>query len=242
MPGAFSEPETKNIRDLVASRQTTMLISNHTFSNLVLRPNGVNPNTLGADGKPVGDSPDEAALKRLGGRMTAQNGYANIHGWQLYDTTGTTEDWSYNATGGFGYTFEIGRNEFHPPYPQVVDEYLGKGKYAGKGNREAYLIALEHAVDTHFHGILKGKAPKGATLRLEKNFQHPYLGVLLQGRREHRDHRRSRCHRVDRQPLHPAGGPFPSLRGPERQALPRRRSSRDGADRAERAMSTTSSC
>ncbi len=36
-----------------------MLISNHTFSNLVLRPNGVNPNTIGEDGKPVGDSPDE---------------------------------------------------------------------------------------------------------------------------------------------------------------------------------------
>ena len=170
---AFSEPETKNIRDLIASRQTTMMISNHTFSNLVLRPNGVNPNTLGADGKPVGDSPDEAALKRLGGRMAAQNGYANIHGWQLYDTTGTTEDWSYNATGGFGYTFEIGPNEFHPPFPQVIDQYLGKGKYAGKGNREAYLIALEHAVDTRFHGILKGKAPRGATLRLEKNFRTP---------------------------------------------------------------------
>ncbi len=63
---AFSEPETKNIRDLIASRQTTMMISNHTFSNLVLRPNGVNPNTLGADGKPVGDSPDERGLKHLG--------------------------------------------------------------------------------------------------------------------------------------------------------------------------------
>ena len=35
---AFSEPETKNIQDLVSSRQVTMLISNHTFSNLVLRP------------------------------------------------------------------------------------------------------------------------------------------------------------------------------------------------------------
>ncbi len=170
---AFSEPETKNIQDLVSSRQTTMLISNHTFSNLVLRPNGVNPNTIGADGKPVGDSPDERGLKNLGARMAAQNGYANIHGWQLYDTTGTTEDWSYNATGGYGYTFEIGPNEFHPPYPQVVDEYLGKGKYAGKGNREAYLIALEHAVDTRFHGILKGNAPKGATIRLEKNFRTP---------------------------------------------------------------------
>ena len=159
---AFSEPETQNIRDLVASRQVTMLISNHTFSNLVLRPNGVNPNTVGHDGKPVGDAPDEAALKKLGARMAAQNGYANIHGWQLYDTTGTTEDWSYNATGGFGYTFEIGANEFHPPYPEVVDEYLGAGKYAGKGNREAYLIALEHAVDKRYSGVLKGKAPKGA--------------------------------------------------------------------------------
>ena len=79
--------------------------------------------------------------------MAAQNGYANIHGWQLYDTTGTTEDWSYNATGGFGYTFEIGPDEFHPPFPDVVDEYLGAGDYAGKGNREAYLVALEHAVD-----------------------------------------------------------------------------------------------
>ncbi len=170
---AFSEPETKNIRDLVASRQVTMLISNHTFSNLVLRPNGVNPNTVGHDGLPVGDAPDEAALKKLGARMAAQNGYANIHGWQLYDTTGTTEDWSYNATGGFGYTFEIGANEFHPPYPEVVDEYLGAGAYRGKGNREAYLIALEHAVDKRFSGVLTGKAPKGAVIRLKKSFQTP---------------------------------------------------------------------
>jgi Zinc carboxypeptidase len=170
---AFSEPETKNIHDLIASRQTTMMISNHTFSNLVLRPNGVNPNTIAANGKPVGDSPDERGLKRLGARMAAQNGYANIHGWQLYDTTGTTEDWSYNATGGYGYTFEIGPNEFHPPYPQVVDEYLGKGKYAGKGNREAYLIALEHAVDTRYSGVLRGKAPRGATIRLKKTFRTP---------------------------------------------------------------------
>jgi hypothetical protein len=169
----FSEPETENIQRLVSERQVTMLISNHTFSNLVLRPNGVNPNTEGPDGKPVGDAPDEDALKQLGARMTAQNGYQNIHGWQLYDTTGTTEDWSYNATGGFGYTFEIGENEFHPPYPEVVDEYLGAGKYAGKGNREAYLIALEHAVDTRYSGVLTGSAPEGAVIRLTKDFDSP---------------------------------------------------------------------
>ena len=132
-PSGFSEPETQNVRELVSSRHVTMLISNHTFSNLVLRPNGVNPQTIGPDGNPVGDAPDEAAMKDLGARMAAQNGYANIHGWELYDTTGTTEDWSYNATGGYGYTFEIGPNEFHPPYPEVVDEYLGAGEYAGQG-------------------------------------------------------------------------------------------------------------
>ncbi len=171
--GPISEPETQNIQQLVSERQVTMLISNHTFSNLVLRPNGVNPNTEGPDGKPVGNAPDEGALKKLGARMSAQNGYQNIHGWQLYDTTGTTEDWSYNATGGFGYTFEIGPNEFHPPYEEVVEEYLGAGKYQGKGNRAAYLIALEHAVDTRYSGVLTGTAPRGAVVRLTKTFQSP---------------------------------------------------------------------
>ena len=170
---AFSEPETKNIQDLIRTRNITMLISNHTFSNLVLRPNGVNPATLGADGLPVGDAPDEQALKQLGAKMTAQNGYANIHGWQLYDTTGTTEDYSYNATGGFGYTFEIGPNEFHPPFAEVVDEYVGRGRYAGKGNREAYLIALEHAVDQRFSGTLTGRTRPGTVLRLSKKFRSP---------------------------------------------------------------------
>jgi hypothetical protein len=170
---AFSEPETQNVQDLISSRQVTMMISNHTFSNLILRPNGVHPDTIGFDGHPVGDAPDEQALKRLGAKMAAANGYANIHGWELYDTTGTTEDWSYNATGGFGYTFEIGANEFHPPFPQVIDEYLGAGEYEGLGNREAYLRALEAAVDPATHSRLTGSAPKGATLRLTKTFQTP---------------------------------------------------------------------
>ena len=172
-PAPFSEPEIQNVRELVSSRQVTTLISNHTFSNLVLRPNGVHPDTIGHDGRPVGDAPDEEGLKALGAKMTAANGYANIHGWELYDTTGTTEDWSYNATGGYGYTFEIGPNEFHPPFPEVVDEYLGAGQYAGKGNREAYLVALENTVDRTNHAVITGKAPKGATLTLRKTFATP---------------------------------------------------------------------
>ncbi len=171
--GPFSEPETQNVRELVSGRQVTTLISNHTFSNLVLRPNGVHPDTIGHDGLPVGNAPDEEGLKALGAKMTAANGYANIHGWELYDTTGTTEDWSYNATGGFGYTFEIGPDEFHPPFPKVIDEYLGAGVHTGQGNSEAYLDALENTVDSTNHAVIAGKAPKGATLRLRKEFSTP---------------------------------------------------------------------
>jgi len=160
--GPFSEPETQAVRELISARHVTTLITNHTFSNLVLRPPGI---------RSAGETVDETALKDLGARMSAQNGYRNIHGWQLYDTTGTTEDWSYNATGGFGYTFEIGPNEFHPPFSQVVDEYVGAGIYSGKGNREAFLIALENAADTRGHALLSGKAPAGAVLRLTKTFQ-----------------------------------------------------------------------
>ncbi len=157
----FSEPETENIRALVSRRHVTTLITNHTYSNLVLRPPGI---------RAVGETVDEAAMKDLGARMTANNGYRNIHGWQLYDTSGTTEDWSYNATGGYGYTFEIGPDEFHPPFPEVVDEYLGSGVYAGKGNREAFLVALENAADSRHHSVIAGKAPAGAVLRLKKTF------------------------------------------------------------------------
>ena len=110
-PAPFSEPETQNIRELVSGRQVTTLITNHTFSGLVLRPPGI-----AAQGTTV----DEPIYKALGDSMAAENGYSSQYGYQLYDTTGTTEDWSYNATGGLGFTFEIGHLGFHPPFAETV--------------------------------------------------------------------------------------------------------------------------
>jgi len=160
--GPFSEPETQNVQQLVSTNQVTTLITNHTFSNLVLRPPGV---------KAQGETVDAPALKDLGDAMAAQNGYQSTPGFELYDTTGTTEDWSYNATGGFGYTFEIGPNEFHPPFSQVVGEYEGTGKFAGKGNREAYFVAQESTANTARHSVLEGTAPPGTVLRVRKDFK-----------------------------------------------------------------------
>jgi hypothetical protein len=159
--GPFSEPENQAIKALVSANQVTTLITNHTFSNLVLRPPGVRSQGL---------TVDEPLFKALGDAMAAQNGYTSQPGWALYDTTGTTEDWSYNATAGLGYTFEIGPDEFHPPYNEVVAEYQGAARYAGKGNREAYFLALENAADASRHSLFEGGAPPGTVLRLHKEF------------------------------------------------------------------------
>jgi hypothetical protein len=164
-PGPFSEPESRNIRELVSARQVTTLITNHTFSGLVLRPPGV-----AAQGTTV----DEPIFKALGDSMAAENGYSSQYGYQLYDTTGTTEDWSYNATGGLGFTFEIGHLGFHPPYEVTVQEWEGTTGYAtGGGNRAAYYRALETTADQSKHSVLAGQAPTGSVLRLTKTVELP---------------------------------------------------------------------
>lgn len=157
----FSEPETQNIRALVSHRQVTMLVTNHTFAGLVLRAPGV---------KDQGVTADEPAMKALGDAMAAANGSISQAGYELYDTTGTTEDWSYGATGGFGYTFEIPVREFHPPFAETVGTYFGEGKTAGKGDREAFYLALEAAAEVTHHSVITADAPVGALLRLQKTF------------------------------------------------------------------------
>ena len=171
--GQFSEPETQNVQRLVSSRQITTLITNHTYSDLVLRPPGL---------ASQGPTPDEDIYKELGDAMAAENGYTSQLSYQLYDTTGTTEDWSYHATGGLGFTFEIGPGEasiaggaitgsgFHPPYPVgVIAEWYGKYPQGG-GNREAYYIALESTANTTRHSIIEGTGPAGSVIRLRKAF------------------------------------------------------------------------
>ncbi len=164
-PAPFSEPESRNVRELVSGRQVTTLITNHTFSGLVLRPPGI---------AAQGSTPDETIYKALGARMSAENGYANQYGYELYDTTGTTEDWSYWSTGGLGFTFEIGDLGFHPPFAETVAEWNGTSDDAtGTGNRGAYYHALENTADAARHSVLSGQAPAGAVLRVKKTFQTP---------------------------------------------------------------------
>ena len=164
--GPFSEPETQNIRSLVSHRQVTTLITNHTFSNLVLRPPGI---------QVQGDPPDEGVYKALGDSMAKENAYTSQKSFQLYDTTGGTEDWTYYSTGGLGFTFEIGLNGFHPLFAETVAQYEGTSPEAtaikGKGNREAYFKAMESAADASKHSVLAARGPSGGVIRLRKTFK-----------------------------------------------------------------------
>lgn len=173
-PSAGSEPETAAVRELVSKVQATSFLTIHNVAALVLRPPGLETD---------GFAPDEAGLKALGDKMGRATGYTSQYGWELYDTTGTTDDWSYATTGGYGYTIEVGPpgGEFHMAYETgVIDEYLGTDRYKGKGLREAYLLAAEHAAEPSASGRIAGRAPAGRTLRLKKQFvteSHPVCAV-----------------------------------------------------------------
>jgi hypothetical protein len=159
-PSAASEPEVRAledfIRSLFADRRgpgdfdaapadtSGILITLHSYSELVLWPWGA---------RASGPAPNAAALERLGQRLAAFNGYTAFQAYNLYDTSGTTDDWAYGELGLAAYTFEIGPaagncGGFLPPY-SCLDSASGGGfwprnlpalRYAASVARAPYLL------------------------------------------------------------------------------------------------------
>ncbi|HEY3020522.1 MAG TPA: M14 family zinc carboxypeptidase, partial [Solirubrobacteraceae bacterium] len=172
-----SEPEVQAVWNYVRTHQVTNLITLHNVAALVLRPPGLH------DG---GKAPDEARMKEIGDAMANATGYTSEFGFQLYDTAGTTEDDTYTATGGYGYTIEIGPEggNFHMPYETgVINEWTGnndKAKNRG-GLREALLLGAEAAGNQADHAQLTGTAPPGRVLRLSRSFDTKTSDYCLRG-------------------------------------------------------------
>ena len=170
--GRSPSPRRRRSAQLLLGLQPTVLITNHTFTGLILRPPGLSDEGL---------APDEDRMRQLGDAMARETDYISQYGWQLYDTTGTTDDWLYGGLGSFSYTPEIGKTNFHPNYTNdFVPEYDGTqeidkntGEPTGRklgGLREAYLLAGETAIAPDSHSILQGQAPAGRVLRLQRDF------------------------------------------------------------------------
>jgi carboxypeptidase T len=139
---AFSEPETQNIRDLVTSRQVTVAVGLHTYGDMNLRPPGQNASAL---------TPDETLYAELGQQMADANGYPNKLSRDLYETSGTAEEWSYYTTGGLGFETELNGDSNHGPFKSsVLDQYAGE--------REALLRDAEAAANPRYHARITGTA------------------------------------------------------------------------------------
>ena len=146
---AASEPETYYLNDLVRAifpdqrpgddaspapdDATGLLISLHSYSNLVLWPWGWTHDA----------APNQAQLQTLGRKFAYFNDYLPEQSSALYRTTGDTTDWAYGELGIPAYTFELGESFFQScsDLPQIREENLEALFYAAKVARTPYITA-----------------------------------------------------------------------------------------------------
>jgi len=135
---AFSAPETRAMRDFLASRvvggrqQIRTAITFHEYGRLVLWPYGYTKANVPIDMT----SQDRAALAAIGRHMAASNGYRAEQASDLYLTSGTTRDYEYGVYRIFAYTVELS-NVDYPRDTRIAGE-------TGR-NRDAVLYLAERA-------------------------------------------------------------------------------------------------
>lgn len=107
----FADQRGPALTDPAPDDTTGLLITLHSYSNLVLWPWG----------HLYFDAPNKPDLKAIGDKFASYNGYYSCQptAWDcLYAAAGATDDWAYGELGIPAYTFEIG-NAFMPPYEAI---------------------------------------------------------------------------------------------------------------------------
>ncbi len=105
-PRAFSEPETRAVRDLIGGQQFSGILTYHSYSQLILYP-------WGYTNDPITDAEDRSKIALLADRMKAK--IAAVHGVnyvaqqssKLYPAAGDTTDWTYGVYGIPSITIEL---------------------------------------------------------------------------------------------------------------------------------------
>jgi carboxypeptidase T len=105
-PRAFSEPETRAVRDLIGRELFRGVITYHSYSQLILYP-------WGFTNKPIADQADRTGMITLAEQM--QTLIHGVHGKiytpqqssGLYPTAGDTTDWTYGVYGIPSFTIEL---------------------------------------------------------------------------------------------------------------------------------------
>ncbi len=115
-PQPFSEPESQAVRDFVSSHTNLkVLLSYHTFSELILYP-------WGHTDASIGNERDHRVFTTMAQTMSRWNGYKPQQASDLYIASGDTTDWAYGTYGIFAFTFEL-----------TPKSMFGGGFYPGAG-------------------------------------------------------------------------------------------------------------
>jgi hypothetical protein len=110
-PAAFSEPESRSIRDFCLAHDFVFALNYHTFSNLLIYPWAYN-NELA-----------DPSLAVFGDLFTRENRYKNGTAIETvgYNVNGSSDDWMFAAKGTNSYTPEVGLTGFWPQ-PDEIDD------------------------------------------------------------------------------------------------------------------------
>ncbi|MEK2646635.1 M14 family metallopeptidase [Bdellovibrio sp. BCCA] len=150
-PSAFSEPETQAVKKYIEDHQNiTILLSFHTFSQLILYPWGHVYDS-------IANARDKQVHETMAKKMAEWNGYTPEQSSDLYIASGDTTDWSYGEHKIISFTFELdpansgwGSGGFYPG-AQVIPEVQRK-------NLEPVLYLIEYA-DNPYRVIDSGSGP-----------------------------------------------------------------------------------
>src|ERR687893_860977 len=142
-PRAFSEPEVRAVRDLVARELVGGVLSYHSYSQLVLYP-------WGYTSDPIEDDDDLRAHRDLAEEM--EQLIRKVHGRtytaqqssELYPTAGDTSDWTYGEYDALSFTIEL-----RPASAQEGGFILPASQIqpCWEENRPAAFAFIEHALE-----------------------------------------------------------------------------------------------
>lgn len=108
LSGAYSQPETRAIRDNALARNFCLSLSYHSGAEYVNYLWNYTPVV----------TPDNAYIVALSQAYDSFVGYGITEGYNWYQTKGDCNDWSYGTYGGMDWTIEVS-NSYEPPQSQI---------------------------------------------------------------------------------------------------------------------------
>ena len=129
-PGAFSQTETRTLRDFMYDNQFVVYTSYHSGTQIISYPWSYRPNAC----------PDQSQINQLAQTYSSLSGYSSLPYGQgynvMYPINGSTKDGGYGVMGSVSWSIEIS-NSKQPPASQIIMYY--------NYNRPSMLAMIEYS-------------------------------------------------------------------------------------------------